>query len=326
MKSGSCKSTDWAAQGAIAVDAREVTLGRPLDNTRLYVLDAQRCPLPIGAPGELWIAGAGVARGYRGRPELTTERFAADPFGSGAGERMYASGDLARRRADGRIEYLGRLDQQVKLRGFRIELGEIEAQLRAQPQVAACAVDLREFAPGDQRLIAWYVAAGDAADEQALRAALARQLPEYMLPSAFVRLDALPLTANGKLDRKALPGVGSSARGADFVLPQGELELAVAEVWREVLSLERVDARDRFFDLGGHSLLAMRAITIMEQRLGVRVPARDLMLQNVAQLASAIAERRAAASASSSPPAKPTPASGGILGGLRSLLGKPPKA
>jgi amino acid adenylation domain-containing protein len=322
---GPTETTIWSSIDAISADAREVTLGRPLDNTRLYVLDAQRQRLPIGAPGELWIAGAGVARGYHRRPELSAERFAPDPFYKVAKERMYATGDLVRRRADGRIEFLGRLDHQVKLRGFRIELGEIESLLRAQPQVAACAVDLREFATGDQRLIAWCVAsAGGTLDADGLRSALARQLPEYMLPSAFVPLDALPMTANGKLDRKALPGVGSRAPGTQFVAPQGEVEIALARLWREVLALEQVGGRDRFFDLGGHSLLAMRAIVRMEQEFGVRVPARDLMLQNLSQLASAVTERRAGAKSAAD--TKPSAPAAGLMGTLRNLLGKPPKA
>jgi amino acid adenylation domain-containing protein len=321
---GPTETTIWSTIESVARDAREVTIGRPIDNTRVYILGRQRELLPPGAIGDLWIGGAGVARGYRDRAELTAERFQADPFAKGAGARMYSTGDLARWRPDGRIEYLGRSDQQVKLRGFRIELGEIEAALRAQAQVTDCAVDLREFSAGDQRLVAWYVAR-DARDLEPglLREALARQLPEYMLPAAFVKLDALPLTPNGKLDRKALPGIGAQARGGEFVPPRGEIEVGVAEIWRDVLQLQQVGARDRFFDLGGHSLLAMRAIVKLEARFGVRVPARDLMLQNLAQLADAIAQRRSERAGTLEGAAE-RPAAG-LLGTLRGLLRKPPR-
>ncbi|HTF90685.1 MAG TPA: amino acid adenylation domain-containing protein [Planctomycetota bacterium] len=325
---GPTETTIWSSIDSVEPEAREVTIGRPLDNTRLYVLGPQRELLPQGASGELWISGAGVARGYHGRAELTAERFLPDPFASSAA-RMYRTGDLARRRADGRIEYQGRLDQQIKLRGFRIELGEIEAALRAHPAVLDAAVDLRELGAGDQRLVAWYVAADPTAQgEIELRDFLARQLPEYMVPSAFARLEALPRTHNGKLDRAGLPAAAGIARHGDFSAPAGELELGVAEIWREVLALEQVGARDRFFDLGGHSLLAMRAITRMEARFGVRVPARDLMLQNLAQLASAIAERQAKTDKSRRPlePAAPdAKKSNGLLGALRGFLGKPPR-
>ncbi len=328
---GPTETTIWSSIERLPREAREVTIGLPIDNTRLYVLGPQRELLPLGASGELWIGGAGVARGYLRRPELTAQRFIEDPFVHGLGARMYGTGDLARRRGDGRIEYLGRSDSQVKLRGFRIELGEIEAALRAHPAVQDSAVELREFGVGDQRLVAWYVARdGGAIDESELRERLARQLPEYMLPAAFARLDALPRTPNGKLDRKALPKVGAAANQARFVAPQGELEVGVAEIWRAVLQIEKVGARDRFFDLGGHSLLAMRAITRLEARFQVRVPARDLMLQNLSQLASAISERRTQArelapaqAPAQAPPLAPTKA-GGLLGLLRGLLGKPP--
>ena len=321
---GPTETTIWSSIDSVARDAREITIGKPLDNTRLYILGKQRELLPLGAVGELWIGGDGVARGYHGRAELSAERFLADPFAAQVGARMYWTGDLARRRADGRVEYLGRLDQQIKLRGFRIELGEIEAALRAHARVVDAAVELREFSAGDQRLVSWYVAsAAETIAESELREFLARQLPEYMLPVAFFRLDALPLTPNGKLDRKALPATAAPERRGALVAPAGEIEIGVALIWREVLKLEAVSARDRFFDLGGHSLLAMRAITRLEARFGVRVPARDLMLQNLAQLASAIEERRAKQAAS--PPdssAKPGP---GLLGALRGFLGKPPR-
>ncbi len=321
---GPTETTIWSSIDEIPRNARDITIGRPLDNTQLYVLGKQRERLPRGSIGELWIGGAGVARGYRRREELTRERFVPDPYTSAPGARLYRTGDLARLRPDGRVEYLGRIDNQVKLRGFRIELGEIEAAVRAHPRVADAAVDLREFAPGDQRLMAWYVARGHSeVDEADLRECVARQLPEYMLPAAYGRLDALPTTPNGKLDRKALPAVGTAARQGEFVAPVGDVECAVAEIWREVLSIEAVGAHDRFFDLGGHSLLALRAITRMEQRFGVRVPARDLMLQNLTQVCAALGERRAAAPVVQNDP-KGKAAGGGLLGALRGLLGRPP--
>jgi amino acid adenylation domain-containing protein len=329
---GPTETTIWSSIDELRPEAREVTIGKPIGNTRFYVLGPQAELLPPGAAGELWIGGAGVARGYHRRPELTAERFRPDPF-AGPEERMYATGDLVRLRKDGRIEYLGRLDQQVKLRGFRIELGEIEVLLRALPGVLDAAVDLREFAPGDQRLVAWYVGEGSPGgeEEQAarLREGLARSLSEYMLPSAFVRLEALPRTHNGKLDRRALEISRSAGRRGEFQAPRGEIEERVAEIWRSVLGLERVGARDRFFDLGGHSLIAMRAILQLEAGFGVRIPPRDLMLQNLSQLAAAIAERRSALA--SPPPAAPGPEeragepSGGWISGLRGLFGKRPR-
>ncbi|MDL5034649.1 amino acid adenylation domain-containing protein [Pelomonas sp. APW6] len=256
-------------------------IGQAMANTRLYVLDAHRRLVPPGVVGELYIGGAGVARGYLGRPDLTQERFLADPFVQGGSGRMYRTGDLVRWREDGVLEYVGRNDAQVKLRGYRIELGEIEAKLLAQPGVREAVVLAREDEPGHKRLVA-YVVAGESEDvstedsedgmaaeaqwTQSLRQALEQALPAYMVPSAFVLLPSLPLTPNGKLDRKALPAPDLQALAArGYEAPQGELEEQLAALWAEVLQLPRVGRHDNFFELGGHSLLAVTLIERMRQ-------------------------------------------------------------
>ncbi|AUG24826.1 non-ribosomal peptide synthetase [Burkholderia pseudomallei] len=264
-------------------------IGRPIANTRVYVLDAWLRPAPIGVAGELYIGGVQVARGYLNRPELTRERFIDDPFV--AGGRLYKTGDLARWRTDGRLEYLGRNDFQVKIRGFRIELGEIEAQLAkvaggrevvvlARDSASAVRDSATEHAAPDapspetatateKRLVAYYT--GDA-DVAALRAQAAQHLPSYMVPSAYVRLDAWPLTPNGKLDRRALPAPADDAYArAEYEAPRGAREEALAAIWRELLHVERVSRHDNFFELGGHSLLAVQLVSRLRQALSVEV-------------------------------------------------------
>ncbi|MGJ4962730.1 amino acid adenylation domain-containing protein [Bradyrhizobium sp. HKCCYLRH3061] len=242
-----------------------VPIGRPIANARIYLLDAQGMPVPRGAVGEIWIGGAGVARGYLNRPDLSAQRFAADPFGLSADARMYRTGDLGRHLADGNIEFLGRNDHQVKIRGFRIELGEIEHRLNAQTGVRDSAALARRDAQGDLRLVAYVVPADDTDDAAAwaaqLRGQLQACLPDYMVPSAIVRLDAFPLTPNGKVDRQALPAPDDEAfgRGA-YDPPRGEIEQALAAIWRELLGIERVGRNDHFFELGGHSLLVVRML------------------------------------------------------------------
>ncbi|WP_307826554.1 amino acid adenylation domain-containing protein [Streptomyces pactum] len=239
-------------------DPRPVPIGRPIANTRVYVLDRHRRPVPFGVPGELYLAGRQLARGYLGRPDLTAERFVADPYGDGPADRMYATGDLARFRADGTVEYLGRLDHQVKLRGLRIELGEIEAQLAGHDRVREAVVTAHRHGADDVRLVAYLT--GDPVPEPGeLAAYLRERLPEYMVPAAFVALPRMPLTANGKADRAALPAPEfTAAPRAAYAAPQEGLERTLAEVWRSVLGVERVGRDDNFFELGGHSLLMSR--------------------------------------------------------------------
>src|SRR5882672_4753474 len=269
------------------------SIGRPLANTRTYVLDEHGQPVPLGAVGEIHIGGAGVARGYLNRPEPTAERFIDSPFV--AGDRLYKTGDLARYRSDGNLELLGRNDQQVKLRGYRIELGEIEARLAEHPAVREAVVLAREDSPGDRRLVAYLVYADDAAtDDRAaeLRAHLAARLPEHMVPAAYVRLEALPLTPNGKLDRKALPAPEDTAYARHaFEPPEGEIEQTLARLWSELLSVERISRHDHFFELGGHSLLAIRLLERL-RRLGLSAAVRDLFTAPVlAEFAATLGRR-----------------------------------
>ncbi|MFW2969779.1 amino acid adenylation domain-containing protein [Serratia marcescens] len=246
-------------------DRVSVPIGRPIANTRIYLLDERGQPVPLGAVGELYIGGVQVARGYLHRPELTAERFLSDPFAPGG--RMYRTGDVARYLANGDIEYLGRNDQQVKIRGFRIECGEIEAALATHPAVREAVVDARAVGD-DKRLVAWVVPAADVAEETlagALRQHVSAALPDYMVPSAWVVVAALPLSPNGKLDRRALPEPQGAQSQAAYEAPQGEHETLLAAIWRELLNVERVGRHDNFFELGGHSLLAVRLTNRLQQ-------------------------------------------------------------
>ncbi|MEW5929325.1 MAG: amino acid adenylation domain-containing protein [Gemmatimonadota bacterium] len=254
-----------------AAGPRHVPIGRPLGHARAYVLDARGEPSPVGVPGELHLGGGGLARGYPGDPARTAERFVPDPFGGGAGARLYRTGDRVRWLPDGTLEFIGRTDHQVKVRGFRVEPGEVEAVLARQPGVEAAAVAAREDAPGQVRLVAYVVPrAGAPLAVSALRAALRAELPPYMVPAAWVTLDALPLTRSGKTDRRALPAPDAvpAERGAGAAAPQSGVERAVAEAWREVLGVDSVGLDDNFFDLGGHSLLLAR----LRSRLAGRFP------------------------------------------------------
>ncbi|MFL5383903.1 MAG: non-ribosomal peptide synthetase [Longimicrobiaceae bacterium] len=292
---GPTETTIWSAAWRVEAEG-PVVVGRPIANTRLYVLDPHGTPTPTGVPGELWIGGAGVARGYLGRPGLTAERFAPDPFAAAPGARMYRTGDRARWRADGTVELSGRLDTQVKLRGFRIELGEVESALREHAGVAEAAAMVREDVPGDARLVAYVVPApGASAPAAELRTLLSSRLPGYMVPSAFVALEALPLTPNGKVDRRALPAPDAAAAEEPeaWVAPSTPTEEAVAAIWTAVLGLERVGANQSFFELGGHSLLATQVMARIRATLGASLPVRVLFeARTVAELARRVDEAK----------------------------------
>jgi thioesterase domain-containing protein len=257
--------TEWACDPR----AERVSIGRPIHNAAVCVLDRAGEPVPVGVAGELFIGGVAVARGYLGRPRLTAERFVPDPFGE-PGARLYRTGDRCRWLRDGTLEYLGRTDFQVKVRGLRVEPGEIEARLAAHPGVREAAVLALDDADGGKRLVAYF--AGEALEGKVLRAHLSGQLPEYMVPAAFVRLERLPLNPNGKLDRRALPAPDADAFGTRaYAAPVGETEEALAGIWAGVLGVERVGRHDNFFELGGHSLLAVRVVSRMRQVLGAEV-------------------------------------------------------
>ncbi|QKY12021.1 non-ribosomal peptide synthase/polyketide synthase [Janthinobacterium lividum] len=271
-------ATSIAYDAASRLPEGPVPIGRPVANAQVYVLDAQLQPVPPGVVGELYIGGAGVARGYLNRPELTAQRFIADPFSSDPAARLYRTGDLGRWLADGTLAYHGRNDFQVKLRGFRIELGEIEAQLVQCAGVREAVVLARTEETQEVRLVAYVVAeAGHALAVEPLRAQLAQSLAAYMVPGAFVLLDALPLTPNGKLDRRALPAPDQAAvPSRAYAAPEGDTETLIAQIWQELLGVERVGRHDHFFELGGHSLLAVQLLSRLRERLGVEVGLRDL--------------------------------------------------
>jgi acyl-coenzyme A synthetase/AMP-(fatty) acid ligase/acyl carrier protein len=284
-----------------------VPIGRPISNTRVYVLDAMLRPVPVGVPGELCTGGDGVARGYLGHPGKTAERFVPDPFATEPGARMYRTGDRVRWKADGTVEYLGRLDQQVKVRGFRIEPGEIEAALAGRDEVREARVIVREDEPGEKRLVAYVV--GEAKGE-GLREHLRRTLPGHMVPAAVVVLDRLPLTPNGKLDRKALPAPELASREETYVAPRTPVEEVLAGIWAEVLRLERVGVEESFFELGGHSLLATRVVSRIRAVFGVELPLRALFeAPKIAELAGRVEEMRRAELPLAPPVVRRSPAS-----------------
>ncbi|WP_147442321.1 non-ribosomal peptide synthetase, partial [Corallococcus exercitus] len=257
---------------------RSVPIGRPVANTQIRLLDSRLEPVPVGVPGELFIGGVQVGRGYLGRPELTAERFIPDAFSDMPGARLYRTGDVARWLPDGAIEYVGRADFQVKVRGLRIELGEIEAALEQHPGVRQAVVVAREDAAGDKRLVAYVACRSgvEAVDVSALRARLHEKLPEYMVPSAFVVLEALPLTPSGKVDRKALPAPEAPVSTAEYVAPRNPTEEKLAALWAQVLRVPRVGATDHFFELGGHSLLATQLVSRVRAAFGVELALRTV--------------------------------------------------
>jgi amino acid adenylation domain-containing protein len=265
------------------------TIGTPIANTRINILDRYGRPVPIGVTGEIYLGGAGLARGYLNRPELTAERFVPDPFATEPSARMYRTGDRARYLPDGNIEFLGRVDDQVKIRGYRIEPGEIESLLAKHPAVRQAVVIAREDTPGDMCLVA-YVVSADASltDTELLRTHLRERLPEYMRPAAYVLLEHLPLSANGKIDRKALrePEYGGDRAGDTYVPPRNAIEEIVAEIWQDVLKVERVGVHDNFFELGGHSLLATQVLARLAKLLKIELPLRRMFeAPTIAELA-----------------------------------------
>ena len=279
--------TAWDCAGSIEQTPDNTPIGKPIANTRMYILDAQQQPVPQGVIGELYIAGVQVARGYLNRPQLTAERFLEDPFHPQG--RMYRTGDVARYRPDGNIEYLGRNDDQVKIRGLRIELGEIQARLTQIAGVQEAVVLAREDAPGDKRLVAYYT--GECLAIDVLRSQLLEHLPDYMVPAVFVHLDSLPLSPNGKLDRKALPAPDQGAlKTREYEAPVGEVEITLARLWGELLNVERVGRHDHFFELGGHSLLAVSLIGRLRQE-GMEADVRSLFEHPTLAGYAAITER-----------------------------------
>jgi acyl-CoA synthetase (AMP-forming)/AMP-acid ligase II/acyl carrier protein len=284
------RTNDWTEDG------RSLPIGRPIANARILILDARLRPVPIGVVGEIYIGGAGVALGYLNRPEMTSERFVTDPF-STTGARLYKSGDLARWRPDGTVEFVGRGDQQVKVRGFRIELGEIEACLARHPGVREAIVTAGQDAPGDnKRLVAYYTCeAGQDPPVEDLRSHLKASLPEYMVPGAFVLMPSLPLTVNGKPDRRGLPPPGLNAYASkEFEAPIGEVEDALAQIWSSLLRVERIGRHDNFFELGGHSLQATRLVANIVEQLGVELSVVSIFRgPTIEQLAESVAEARA---------------------------------
>jgi acyl carrier protein len=254
-------------------------IGRPIPDLKVYVLDAYQHLQPLGIPGEIYVGGAGVAHGYLHRPELTAERFIADPISGDPQARLYRSGDLARWLPNGELEYLGRIDDQVKIRGYRIELGEIKAVLDQHPAIQTSAVVVREDTPGDQRLVAYVVARSTGSlDVTETRKYLKQKLPEYMIPSAWVPLDELPLTPNGKIDSRALPAPDQNRPAWEGVYqpPRTRTEQALARIWAEVLKLNEVGIHDNFFELGGHSLLATQVVSRIRTVFSIELPLRHM--------------------------------------------------
>jgi amino acid adenylation domain-containing protein len=278
---GPTECTVVATSGLIAADRPRdglPSIGSPIDNVRIHILDEQLRKVPEGVPGEIYIGGDGVARGYRNRPDLTAERFIANPFNSEEG-RLYRTGDLGRTLANGEIAFLGRLDDQIKIRGYRIELNEINAVLNEHPSVQASVVIAREDVPGDKRLVAYMVpVAGSQRDEQSLRELIRQRLPDYMEPVAFVWMESLPLTPNGKVDRAALPrpSVESCSRAGEFIAPRTPVEEALAGIIMEVLKLPRVSMDDDFFHLGAHSLLGAQVVARVRGVFGTELKLLDV--------------------------------------------------
>jgi amino acid adenylation domain-containing protein len=293
---GPTETTIWSTLYRVETGPGAVPIGRPIRNTTVYILDEHLRLVPEGEPGELYIGGAGLALGYLHRPDLTAERFIADPFSIDQGARIYRTGDLARRRPDGELECLGRTDHQVKIRGYRIELGEIEAALAAEKGVRQAVVVARDGAAGSKRLVAYLVASGSAAPSTSeLRRGLARTLPDYMIPSAFVTLPALPLTPNGKVDRKTLPDAPSDRPDLErvYVAPRDSIESRIAAIWEEVLGIRPIGIRDNIFELGVDSLIAARLFVQIEKKFSRKLPPAPLFAApTIELLAEHVRERK----------------------------------
>jgi acyl carrier protein len=317
---GPTETTVWSTCSRIVNTQELITIGGPIANTQIHVLDEHAKPCPIGVAGEIFIGGDGVTQGYLNRPELTAERFVVDPFSSLPGARLYRTGDRGRWRPDGTIEHLGRLDFQVKVRGHRIELGEIESTLATHPEVNRSVVIVREDRPGDARLVAYIVAKQDMPAISTLRDHLRASLPDYMVPQHFEQLAAIPLLPNGKVNRHALPEPKALAMApaASASLPQTEEEKIIAQVWQELLGVDQITASDNFFDLGGHSLLAMRAVTEINRRLNTQLTVRQMIFGSLSQLAQADKASPVAPSASDAPPQRAAKETGWI----RKIVGK----
>ncbi len=270
---GPTETTIWSLISRVEFQSKLISIGRPIANTQVYILDKHLQPVPLGVTGELHIGGAGLARGYLNRPELTIEKFIPNPFSDAKSQRLYKTGDLARYLSDGNIEYIGRIDQQVKIRGFRIELGEIETVLNTHPQIQQAVVIAIKDIPGNKRLVAYVVAREETLSTKQLRELLKSKLPEYMVPSAFVTLDTLPLTANGKIDHLALPTPDREiTREQEYIAPRTPSEEIIANIFTTVLNVQNVSINDNFFTLGGHSLLATQLISRLRLVFGREIP------------------------------------------------------
>jgi amino acid adenylation domain-containing protein len=289
---GPTETTIWSAICQVSANWDSVPLGRPIDNTQTYILDAHLQPVPIGVPGEIYISGDGLARGYLKQPDLTAEKFFPNPFSKQAGTRLYRTGDIARYLPDGNIEFLGRIDNQIKIRGYRIELGEIESVLSQHPSVREVVVLAREDNPWDGRLVAYVVTNREQpCTTSEMRNFLKQKLPEYMVPSAFVLLEAMPLTSNRKVDRRALPLPDQSRPELEetYTAPRTPTEDILAKIWAEVLKIEKVGIHDNFFNLGGHSLLATQVMSRIRDAFQMEIPLRTLFEKpTVGELAIAI--------------------------------------
>ena len=302
---GPTETTVWSAVDRVELGREPVWVGRPIDNTQFYVVDEDLQPVPLGVPGELLIGGAGLAHGYLDRARLTAERFLPDAFDRRPEARVYRTGDLVRFRGDGRLEFFGRIDHQIKIRGFRVELGEIEAVLRAHPRLREAVVVARQARSGDTRLVCYAIPEATAPSPDELQRAVRASLPDYMTPTSFVFLDAFPQTPNRKVDRKALPAPDDDVQERPHVELETPLERLLAETWCSVLGLTRVSADANFFDLGGHSLLSMKVVARIESRAGFRIDPNELIFQTLRQIARANERRMPDAAAALSGSADP---------------------